>query len=100
VLPAQAQQAPTDQQRRMGMMADCQKMMTDMKSGQERLDDLSTEMNAATGQEKIDRMAAVFTELVARQNAMHAHMTMMRHQSATHGDAPPEPPATGYEGHH
>jgi hypothetical protein len=100
VLPAQTKWTPTDTQRQMGMMADCQTMMADMKAGQEKLDGLIAEMNAATGQQKIDQMAAVLTELVARQKAMHAHMTMMGHESAPHGDSRTEQPRTGHEQHH
>ena len=97
VLPAQTKWAPTDGQGLMAMMADCQKMMADMKAGQEKLDNLIAEMNAATGQEKIDRIAAVLTELVARQKAMQAHMTMMGHGSAPLADSPGEQPQAGHE---
>lgn len=99
VLPAQTKWPPADGQRQMGMMADCQKMMADMNAGQEKLDGLIAEMNAATGQQKIDRIAAVLTELVARQKAMHAHMTMMGHESAAHGDSRTEQPPTAHEQH-
>lgn len=99
VLPAQTKWTPTDGQRQMGMMADCQKMMADMKAGQEKLDDLIAKMNAATGQQKVDQMAAVLTELVARQKAMHAHMTMMGHESAPLSDAPSEQPPAGHDQH-
>jgi predicted oxidoreductase len=78
-LPAQTKGIAAEGQGQMGMMADCQKMMADMKAGQEKLDALVAEMNAATGQEKVDRIATVLTELVARQKAMQAHMTMMGH---------------------
>jgi len=100
VLPAQTKSTPTDGRRQMGMMADCQKMMADMKAGQEKLDDLIAKMNAATGQQKVDQMAAVLTELVARQKAMHAHMTMMGHESAPLPDAPREQPPAGHDQHH
>ena len=100
VLPAQTKWTPADGQRQMGMMADCQKMMADMKAGQEKLDGLIAEMNAATGQQKIDQIAAVLTELVARQKAMHAHMTMMGHESAPLSNTPREQPPAGHEQHH
>ena len=99
ILPAQSKWTPADGQRQMGMMADCQKMMADMKAGQEKLDDLVAKMNAATGQQKVDQIAALLTELVARQKAMHAHMTMMGHESAAHGDSRTEQPPTAHEQH-
>jgi endonuclease III len=99
-LPAQTKWTSTDGQRQTGMMADCQKMMADMKAGQEKLDDLIAEMNAATGQQKIDRIAAVLTELVARQKAMHAHMTMMGHGSAPLANSPGQQPPAGHEQRH
>jgi hypothetical protein len=100
VLPAQTKWIPAEGQRQTGMMADCQKMMADMKAGQEKLDALVAEMNAATGQEKIDRIAGVLTELVARQKAMHAHMTMMEQEPAPRAVWPGEQPQTGHEQHH
>jgi len=100
VLPAQTKWTPTDRQGQMGMTADYQKMMADMKAGQEKLDDLIAKMNAATGEEKIAQMATVLTELVARQKAMHAHMTMMGHESAPLSNAPREQPPAGHEQHH
>jgi hypothetical protein len=99
VLPAQTKWTPTDRQGQMGMTADCQKMMADMKAGQEKLDDLIAKMNAATGEGKIAQMAAVLTELVARQKAMHAHMTMMGHESAPLSKTPREQPPAGHEQH-
>jgi hypothetical protein len=82
------------------MMADCQKMMAGMKAGQEKLGDLVAKMNAATGEQKIDQMAAVLTELVAQERAMHAHMTMMDHAPAPHAPAPKEQPQARPEQHH
>ena len=100
VLPAQTKLAATDRHGQMGIMIDCQQMMADMKAGQEKLDDLVAKMNTATGQQKVDQIAAVLTELVARQKAMHAHMTMMAHESAPFSTAPREQPPAGHEQHH
>jgi hypothetical protein len=99
VLSAQTKWTATDRQGQMAM-ADCQKMMADMKAGQEKLDDLIAKMNAATGQQKIDQMAAVLTELIARQKAMHAHMMMMGHESAPFPNAPNEQSPAGHDQHH
>ncbi len=100
VLGAQTKWAATDRHGQMGMMIDCQQMMADMKADQEKLDDLVAKMNAATGQQKVDQVAAVITELVARQKAMHAHMTMMANESAPPSDASGEKPPAGHEQHH
>ena len=105
---AQTDEPPAGRQHRMAMKDDSRpmmgnghSMMADMKAGQEKLDDLIAKMNAATGPQKMDQMAAVLTELVAQQKAMHAHMmAMMGHDSAPHGTAPKEEPQVGHEQHH
>lgn len=88
---AQTDAPPAARQHRM-MMADAgHSMMADMKAGQAKLDDLIAKMNAATGPQKMDQMAAVLTELVAQQKTMHARMmSMMSHESAPQGSAPKE----------
>jgi hypothetical protein len=97
-LQAQAQETPPMHDR-AAMMANCQAMMAGMKANQDKLDDLIAKMNAATGQLKIDQMAAVLTELVANQKAMRAHMMSM-HEPASPANAPRQQPATGHEQHH
>jgi hypothetical protein len=97
-LPAQAQEKPPTHDR-AAMMANCQAMMAGMKANQDKLDDLIAKMNAATGQLKIDQMAAVLTELVANQKAMRAHMMSM-HEPAAPANAPRQQPETGHEQHH
>ena len=62
--PTAAAQAPA---------MDHQKMMADLQAEQAKLDDLLAQMNAATGPEKVDRIAAVVTEMAAE----HKHMTEM-----------------------
>jgi hypothetical protein len=57
-----------------GMMADRQKMMADMQASQKKLDDLVTAMNAARGADKVDRLAAVVTELTAQHRQMGMRM--------------------------
>ena len=49
-------------------------MMADMQARQKKLDELVAQMNAATGPEKIDRMAAVITEMAAMHKSMCTQM--------------------------
>lgn len=85
---------------RMAMMADCQKMMAGVAANQQKLDDLVAKMNAATGQLKVDQMAAVLTEIVAQQKAMRAHMMCMGRDAAPPANTPKEQPPAGPEQHH
>jgi hypothetical protein len=76
--PGQAQAVVNDQAASkagmgMTMMADRQKM-ADMEASQKRLDDLVAAMNLAVGDEKVDRLAAVVTELVAQHRQMCQQM--------------------------
>jgi hypothetical protein len=71
-------------ERRMKMMQMHQKMQEDMKAMDAENDKLVTEMNAATGQKKIDAMATLLTRLVAQRKlmvekmgAMHSDMMQM-----------------------
>ena len=70
--------------RGMKMMEMHQKMQDEMKAMDAESDKMVTEMNQATGQKKIDAMAALLTRLVAqrkmmndRMGAMHADMMKM-----------------------
>jgi hypothetical protein len=56
--------------------------MTAMRdSADTRLDSLVRAMNAASGNRKVDAMAAVINELVDQRRMMHEHMQgMMRHR--------------------
>jgi len=93
----------------MGMMAERQKMMAEMNAGQKKLDDLVARMNAATGQAKVDQMAAVISELVAQRRTMQGQMMsmqgdmmkqMMQMMQPGQPAAPPAtPPPTGHEAH-
>jgi len=74
-----------------GTTVDRQAVMAYMQAEQNRLDELVAQMNAATGPEKVDRIAAVVTEMAA----MHKQMsTMMMHRmmQMPHGTA--NPPAS------
>lgn len=59
------------------MMAQHQQMMSEMQAGQKKLDDLVASMNAATGTEKVDRIAALVTEMVAMHKQMMGRMMSM-----------------------
>jgi hypothetical protein len=66
------------------MMAEHQKMMTDTKAADQRLDDLVATMNAASGPAKADATAAVVSEMVTerrtmREGMMKMEMDMMGH---------------------
>jgi len=95
---AQTQEKPPTHDR-AAMMANCQTMTAGMTTDQNKLDDLIAKMNAATGQLKIDQMAALLTELVANQKAMRAHMMSM-HQSAAPTNQLEQQPEAGHDQHH
>ena len=52
------------------MQARMEQMREQMRENQRKLDDLVAKMNAATGQAKVDAIAAVVTELVNQRRAM------------------------------
>jgi hypothetical protein len=54
-----------------------QKMEADMKAQEAELDKLVAEMNAATGDKKMDAMAAVVSKMVEQRKAMHRNMAGM-----------------------
>ena len=60
---------------------DCKTMMHDMQASSKAMDDklqgLVDEMNQATGSAKIDRMAAVITEITAQRTQMRDQMMTM-----------------------
>lgn len=66
------------------MMAEHAKMMADMKAADQRLTDLVTRMNSASGAEKTSATAAVVTEMVAQNRAMHAGMMKMQQGMMPH----------------
>ena len=72
--PAQAQQQPMSMQDMAKMH---EQMMAQMTAGDAKLDTLVKEMNTAKGDAKVDAVAAVVTELVSQQKAMHGHMGQM-----------------------
>lgn len=54
-----------------------QKMEADMKAQEAELDKLVADMNAATGDKKMDAMAAVVSKMVEQRKAMHRNMAGM-----------------------
>src|SRR5262245_60641683 len=78
-----------------GASADRQAMMAHMQAEQKKLDDLVAQMNAATGPEKVDRIAAVVTEMVDMHKRMSTMMMQggMMEMHMQHGPMPPAPPS-------
>jgi len=68
-------------------------MMADMQAAQDRLDRLLSEMNGATGAEKVDRIAAVVNEMAA----MHKQMCGMMMQGGMMQMMQKPPAATATE---
>jgi hypothetical protein len=70
-------QAPSNMQDMMKMH---EQMMADMKAADSRLDALVKDMNAASGEAKVNAVATVVTELVRQQKSMHDRMGQMHQQ--------------------
>ena len=83
---AQAQSAQSSQPREQSpsnmqeMMKMHEQMMAEMKAADSRLDALVKEMNAATGDAKVNAVATVVTELVRQHKSMHERMGHMHEQ--------------------
>jgi TolA-binding protein len=58
------------------MMASQQKMMAAMQASDRKLDDLVAQMNAAHGNDRLDRVIAVVNELAASRKQMSSMMSM------------------------
>lgn len=81
--PVRAQQTSAQQpqhsrpmMQKSGMM-DHDKMMGDMKAADARLQSLAEKMKSAKGNEKVQAIQDVVSELVNDQLTMHQHMAMM-----------------------
>ena len=73
------------------------RMTANMEADQKKLDDLVAQMNAAKGPEKVDRIAAVVTEMAAMHKRMNAMMTeggLMQMMHMQHGQTPAALPKT------
>ena len=103
--------APGDTSSQAQAAANQHAMMANMQAAQKKLDDLVAQMNAATGSEKVDRMAAVITEMAAMHKDMCAQMMnsgmmsmmmQMQHGAASPSPAAPdtESPDADHAGHH
>ena len=66
------------------MMVEREKMMADMKAADQRLTDLVTRMNSASGAEKTTATAAVVTEMVAQSRTMREGMMKMQQGMMPH----------------
>jgi hypothetical protein len=66
------------------MMADQEKMMADLKDADQRLDDLVSKMNAASGGDKADATAAVVNEMVTQRRTMRDGVMKMQHGMMAH----------------
>jgi hypothetical protein len=67
-----------------GMMAMHQDMHAKMGSMGSKLTDLVSEMEAASGEDKTEALAAVVSELVAQRRAMHEMMAQMQPRMMNH----------------
>lgn len=76
--PSQAQSQ--SQSSMPDMMKMHEQMMAEMKAADAKPDALVKDMNAATGEAKINAISAVVTELVRQQKAMHERMGQMHQQ--------------------
>lgn len=72
-----AQPRPSNMQEMMKMH---EQMMAEMKAADSKLDALVKDMNTATGDTKVNAVAAVVTELVRQQKSMHDRMGQMHQQ--------------------
>jgi hypothetical protein len=77
-----------------GAGADHQAMMANMQAEQKKLDELVAQMNAAKGPEKVDRIAAVVTEMAAMHKRMSTMMMQGGMMHMQHGPTPAAPPKT------
>jgi hypothetical protein len=69
-------QEPSKKPDMHSMMADQQKMMMSMHASDKKLDDLLSQLNAAKGNDRIDKLVAVVNELAAERKDMHGMMSM------------------------
>ena len=90
-------------------MANHQAMMANMQAAQKKLDDLVAQMNAATGPDKVDRTAAVVSEMAAihkdmctqmMNGEMMSMMMQMQHGAARQAAPGAESPDADHAGHH
>jgi hypothetical protein len=73
-----------DEGQASAMMTQRQQMMANMKTMDQKLDELVARMNAARGAEKVDAVAAVVSELVAERTQMRGRMMAMQDRMMGH----------------
>jgi HAMP domain-containing protein len=66
------------------MTADHERMMTEMNAAAQRLDDLVSQMNAASGLDRVNETAAAVTEMVAQWLGIRNRMLKMEHEMLAH----------------
>jgi hypothetical protein len=76
--------APAGMAKCQAMMAEHEKMTTDMKAADRRLDDLVAKMNIASSTEKAAATAAVVNEMVIQRRTMRDGMMKMQHGMMGH----------------
>jgi len=63
-----------DKQKHREMMPMHEKMMDEQKKQDAEIDKLVAEMNAATGEKRVDAIVAVVNKLIEQRKAMHQEM--------------------------
>lgn len=66
------------------MMAEREKMMADMKTSDERLDQLVAKMRAASGEARVEATTEVVAAMVEQRKAMRERMTAMQETMMGH----------------
>lgn len=77
--------APQPRSGMADMMKMHEQMMAEMTAADAKLDVLVKDMDAATGDAKVDATAAVVSELVRQHKAMHARMGQMHQRMMGRG---------------
>jgi predicted aconitase len=84
------------------MMANHQKMMSAMQAADKKLTDLVAQMNAARGEDRLDKVIAVVNELASAHRQMGDMMS--RHHGMMHGmtnaPAADSKPSEDHSSHH
>ena len=81
---AKAKADPAMAAKCQAMMSEHEKMMTDMKAADQRLDALVATMNNASGAEKMAATAIVVTEQVSQDRTMRDAAMKMQHEMMGH----------------
>ena len=70
--------APATDDHAAAATADGQAMMAEMRASVRKLDELVAKMNTASGEAKVDHIAAIINEFVAQHNGMMSRMMSMQ----------------------